>query len=108
MGLYFRVKEQSLDTWPDHMRAVFARIGRLMDGKRLRPELLGRLPADSLDIVDGHHVTVSHRSAAELGYKRGRYTVVMTGPRIDGQWHLWPGQMEKLAREAASTQSNVC
>jgi hypothetical protein len=101
------MKEQPLDSWPDHMRAVFAHIGQLMGGKRLTPELLTQLPHDSLDVVDGHRVRVSHRAAAELGDKRGRYTVAITGPRIDGQWHIWPGQMEKLSREAASTVSNV-
>jgi hypothetical protein len=89
------------------MRAVFARLGALMDSKRLTPDLLARLPENSLDIVDGHRVTVSHRSASELGHKRGLYTVVMTGPRIDGRWHIRPGHMEKLAREAASATLNA-
>lgn len=101
------MEEHPLHSWPDHMQAVFARIGTLMDGKRLSPALLDRLPDICLDIMEGHQVTVRHRSAEELGDKRGRYTVTIAGPRIDGQWHVLPGQMEKLSREASSAISNV-
>lgn len=91
---------QSLEDWPDHMRQVFAAIGRAMNGKRLSPEIVATMGAADLLAISGHRVTIDHVSASELGAKRGRYTVTISGARIDGRWHFQSGVLEKLASEA--------
>lgn len=95
------MNEQHLAAWPDHMQVVFALVGNLMAGGRLSPDLLDKLPDDDRSIIPDHRITIIHTAAAELRQRRGRYTVAITGSRIDGQWHLGSGQFERLARQAA-------
>ncbi|THD36150.1 MAG: hypothetical protein E7773_09490 [Sphingomonas sp.] len=90
----------TLDDWPDDIRRVFAWIGRSMNGRRLSPEVVA-IPIPDGKIIADHRVTVSHLSASELGQKRGRYVITITGKRIDGRWSFQPGVLEKLARRAA-------
>jgi hypothetical protein len=103
---FHRMRDDPLAVWPDHMKVVFRLIGGLMAGKRLSPELLRQLPHDR-SIIAEHQVTVSHTRAEELPGTSGQYTVVITGKRIDGRWQLWPGELERLSRHAASEASDV-
>jgi hypothetical protein len=95
------MERESLVSWPDHMVAVFRAVGRVIKGKQLRPERLDQLAPDNRDIVANHKVTISHVPKAETGEKRGRYDVVITGPRVEGKWRLSPGEMDRLCRKAA-------
>jgi hypothetical protein len=100
-GHILQMEKQPLASWPDHMQSVFRVIGRLMNGKRLSPEVLERLPYEDGSIVAEHRVLIIHTSAAELQQKSGMYTIQITGQRIDGRWNMRSGELEKLSREAA-------
>jgi hypothetical protein len=57
---------QPLESWPEHMQAIFALLGRLTGGKRLSRELLALLPEADGAIIAGHRVTIRHVTASEL------------------------------------------
>lgn len=92
-------------SWPPDMIAVFAALGKAMGEQQLRPEILANLPQGKGAIVAGHVVEVTHQSGADVGDKRGRYTVEMRGGRwLDGgRWTFVSGRLEKLARAAAQS-----
>ncbi len=83
------------------MLAVFRAGGKIIKGKHVRLQHLDQLAPDNRDIVVDHKVTISHVPEAETGEKRGRYVVVITGPRVEGKRGLSPGEMDRLCRRAA-------
>lgn len=96
------MKAESLVPWPEHMLAVFRAVGKLIEGKQLRPEHLSSLQPKDRTIVSDHEVTISHIPKSRSGGKQGRYVVVIEGPRISGRWDLLPGAMDRHCREAVS------
>ena len=101
------MKIESLVPWPEHVLAVFRTVGKLMEGKQLRPEHLSAIQPKNGSIIADHEVTVSHIPKARTGGKQGRYVVVIEGPRITGRWDLLPGAMDQYCREAALASENV-
>jgi hypothetical protein len=70
----------------------------MMDGRRLNPSVLDRLPAHSGAIIPDHVVRVTHipRSAA---YPAGaHYEIAISGPRWDALWSFRSGELEQLAQ----------
>lgn len=94
--------ETTQASWPADLDAVFKALGKAMGEGRLRPEVLGLLPSGPGAIITGHTVLITHRSGRDLGQKRGRYQIDLTGDRwIDGgRWLFWSGDLEKLARHS--------
>lgn len=93
---------EDLRGWPDDLILIFTAINKVMAGRQLNPEMLARLPIGKDAIVPGHTVEITHRTAAELGERRGRYTIELRGARwVDGgRWSFVSGQLERLARGA--------
>jgi hypothetical protein len=87
------MNHNDLEWWPRQLREIFAAIGGVMAGKRLRPEMLNdvRLPDSQF--------TISHVSGKEIGQRKGYYLIAMKG----GQWTLQSGMLERLSRSAAET-----
>jgi hypothetical protein len=93
---------ENLDYWPEHVRHVFAAVGKAMGGKRLAPGTLALVPSAHGSIVPDHLVTVGHVTGKEAGHRRGHFILAITGPRIDGRWSFRSGQLETLARLSVS------
>jgi hypothetical protein len=56
------MKDDVSEWWPSHVRIMFSAIGKAMDGRRLDPETLNRMPNAFGGILQGHHVTVQRVS----------------------------------------------
>jgi hypothetical protein len=94
------MKDDVSEWWPSHVRIMFSAIGKAMDGRRLDPETLNRMPNAFGGILQGHHVTVQRVSEKELGRRKGHYVVTVGGPLYAGQWRFLSSDLEKLARTA--------
>lgn len=82
------------------MQKMFLAIGKAMDGKRLHPDVLKRLPQGFGSILPENQVTVRHVSGKELGRRKGHYIITVDGPQ-GGKWMFHSGDLEKLSRAAA-------
>jgi hypothetical protein len=87
--------------WPNHVKKMFAAIGNAMDGKRLTPETLERLPTAFGSILPDHQVTVRHVSGKEHGRRKGIYVITVDGHPLGGRWQFTSGELEGLSRDAA-------
>ena len=87
--------------WPDHLRQVFVAIGVAMRSARLYPEDLATIPQGEGAILPDHAVTVNHVSGSEAKQRKGRYVIMIDGPRFGGRWTFSSGQLERLAGDAA-------
>jgi hypothetical protein len=89
--------------WPEDLRRVFAAVGELMGGGRLRPELLKSLSPEPGAIIPGHRVSITHQSRAVLKDRSGVYVIIIEGDRWTdggGAWRFRQGELEQLARSA--------
>jgi hypothetical protein len=89
------VDENDLGYWPTQLQEIFAAVGIAMGERRLTPETLKsvHMPNDEF--------TISHVSGKEAGWKRGHYTITMTG----GYWRFPSGRLEKLSRAAVENKA---
>ena len=92
---------EAFESWPGDLQLVFTAIGRAMDGGRLRPEILSKIPTLRSAIVPDHSVWVSHISKTEIMQPAGRYRIELHGDRWKrNQWLLRSGDLESLCRDA--------
>ena len=88
---------------PDHVKVVLAAIANTLGNGLLAPERLSLVAEEFRDCLDGHKVWPEHRPRSAKGPKprlKAVYTIVVTGPKIDGRWHFSPGQFDDLLRKA--------
>jgi hypothetical protein len=93
---------EKIVSWPPDLQCVFAAIGQVINGKRLHLDQLRSLSSEPDRILAGHRVMISHISGKNTGKRKGHYTIAIVGPRVDGQWHLQSGELERLSRAAAA------
>jgi len=83
--------------WPEDLTLAFAAIGEAMNGTRLNPAVLLRVPAGVGAVVPGHELRLEHRSKGLAA----RYAILINGPRwVEAQWCFRSGELEQLARAA--------
>ena len=95
--VHHMTRDTNPDHWPEHLRPVFAAIGKAMGGKRLHPDVLHRVPVGMGQILADHQVTIEHLSGAAAGVAGNRYEININGPRILGGWSFRSGELEELA-----------
>lgn len=90
--------------WPDHVKKMFAAILIAMDGKRLTPETLTRLPTAFGSILPNHQVTIEHVSGKKLGRRKGIYVITVEGHPLGGKWQFMSGELEGLCRNVGRSR----
>jgi hypothetical protein len=70
--------------WPDHLHPVFAAIGTATAGKRLHPDIIGRITIERDGLLADHNVTVERLSGEAAKPGGNRYEIAIKGPRILG------------------------
>jgi len=78
-------------------------IGRAMEGKRLHPNILKKLPGEPGSIIPGHDVTVRHISKSVQPYPGNHYFIEIRGPALAGGWPFFSGELEPLARASVGS-----
>jgi hypothetical protein len=91
-----------LNDWPADLQLVLAAIGRAMEGGRLTPQAMARVPGRRGAILPGHEVRLYHLPKGVAA----RYVIELVGDRWEGgQWSFRSGELEQLARAACASHT---
>jgi hypothetical protein len=95
-----KMNKKNLAMWPADLCAVFAVIGAALGTKPLMPEILESISNDLGNTLPGHQVKITYHSGTS-SRQRGRYQILITGPRTKGGWNFKVGELELLSKLAA-------
>lgn len=75
-------------------------LGRELNGRRLDPTLIRAFESRS-DIIADHVSSIRHIPGEEQGRRKGFYQLKIEGPRLNGTWNFFSGELEDLANSIA-------